>query len=383
MSQNPSPTKYIYGESKSTIFWLWRQSYWWKINITIDCDKGFKSRYANKTKSIMDDAVEHSLINGNIDKLFAINACRLFHGLLYPSKLLHYDCKYLKLQYLFGNKSQRKECHKYWPTQPCPTDKQWDVWRQFIRSTYTMDDEQTWRIVLQPQYHSHQDRSLDNVTDMLWKPNTNKTSINTMIFSLPSILQRFVQTWEDSQANLYKLWQQLNQGNIQVGSDGSHDPDSTNGAGGAIIASEEEEDNILGVGAKCQIEEGMSSLTTEQYGVISGILAIVLVCKRFGTPNNKPIVKFWIDNNEALTIAQEYNVTPIQLKEYDVSDYWMKNIMQHVTMAANKYLSLRFHKVKSHQSGEDNELSFEARLNNRADELAVWIKIKSLNHQNC
>ena len=127
-----SPVHYNYGEKNSTVYWMWRQNQWWKLGMYLAEDKGFQSKFTTETNSIMDDAVADNIINGDSMKLFAINACRLFHGVTFPSDMSHYEGKYLKQQYLYGNKSQRKQKHENWPTQPCPLDKHWVVWRDFV-----------------------------------------------------------------------------------------------------------------------------------------------------------------------------------------------------------------------------------------------------------
>ena len=48
--------------------------------------------------------------------------------------------------------------------------------------------------------------------------------------------------------------------------------------------------------------------------------------------------------------------------------------MQTIIRHAQKYINIKFDKVKSHQGGPEEDLPFEAILNNKADELAVWIK---------
>ena len=147
-----------------------------------------------------------------------------------------------------------------------------------------------------------------------------------------------------------------------------------NGAGGAILAAETNPDDYLGVGAKCLMEEGMSSLTAEQYGITSGILALKVLCMRYGYPRDCPTVLVWIDNEEALSRAQSADETPIQLKEFDSSDFCVKAIMQALIRETKKYVNIQFGKVKSHQIGDVTDLPFEANLNNKADELANWIK---------
>ena len=42
---------------------------------------------------MMDDAVDNPEFKYDETQLRAINACRMFHGLVFPSELLHYDEK--------------------------------------------------------------------------------------------------------------------------------------------------------------------------------------------------------------------------------------------------------------------------------------------------
>ena len=144
--------------------------------------------------------------------------------------------------------------------------------------------------------------------------------------------------------------------------------------GGAILSTDENSDMTLGVGSKCSIEDGMSSLTAEQYGITSGILALSILSQEFGKPKNRLRVIFWIDNEEALNRAKNANLQAVQLKEFDVSDYAVKTIMQSTINTVQRYFNIQFNKVKSHQEGPYELLPFEAILNNKADDLANWLK---------
>ena len=68
----------------------------------------------------------------------------------------------------------------------------------------------------------------------------------------------------------------------------------------------------------------MSSLTTEQYGIIGGITALMVLIKQWGNPTCIPTITIWVDNKDALTWATNWNTPLIQLKEYGVSDYTVK-----------------------------------------------------------
>ena len=104
--------------------------------------------------------------------------------------------------------------------------------------------------------------------------------------------------------------------------------------------SEQSDDEYIGVGSKCLYEGGMSSLTAEQYGVISGVLALIILCRCYATNNVKPTVVFWIDNEETLSRTLDAHDKPIKLKDYDVSDYTMMMRMKKVIILAEEVITI-------------------------------------------
>lgn len=127
-----SPTQYPYGEKTSTVYWLWKINYWWKLNIKLPADRGIRQVHKEERYTIMDDAARDKQINGSEETLAAINACRLYHGISYPSEMLHYDGQSFNKKFMYSTHCQRKKSHRDWPTQPSPPDKQWIIWRTFI-----------------------------------------------------------------------------------------------------------------------------------------------------------------------------------------------------------------------------------------------------------
>ena len=93
------------------------------------------------------------------------------------------------------------------------------------------------------------------------------------------------------------------------------------GAGAAILAEENDLDDCICVGAQCAVEEGMTSLTLEQVGVIIGVVAISVLIQKFDNPPTTLTITFWIDNEETLDRTQHIITPKIKLREYDVSDY--------------------------------------------------------------
>ena len=76
------------------------------------------------------------------------------------------------------------------------------------------------------------------------------------------------------------------------------------GAGAAIATKYDNCDNTIQIGAQCASEHGMTSLTAEQYGLISGLLIIHLMILKYGRQLCSGKVYFWVDNAEVLRRIQ-------------------------------------------------------------------------------
>ena len=82
-------------------------------------------------------------------QLDAINACRIYHGVVYFSDMSTYTGRHMIQEYLWGRRSMRKIGQGDWPTQPVPVTRQWRVWRQFLRKHHK-DSECTWKNPVNP-----------------------------------------------------------------------------------------------------------------------------------------------------------------------------------------------------------------------------------------
>ena len=80
----------------------------WQLNLEYTGQHCIKQKYENETCTIMDDAAYDSTTEWNEEKLRAINACRLYHGVTFPSDLLLYNQSFINKEYLFGNSCMRR-----------------------------------------------------------------------------------------------------------------------------------------------------------------------------------------------------------------------------------------------------------------------------------
>ena len=88
-----NPWRYCYGEQASTVYYIWRMSRQWKLNLDIPHQHPAPQQYPNEYHTIMDEAASDPIYNKDDISLKAINACRLYHGLTYPSEMLLYNSK--------------------------------------------------------------------------------------------------------------------------------------------------------------------------------------------------------------------------------------------------------------------------------------------------
>ena len=91
-----------------------------------------------------------------------------------------------------------------------------------------------------------------------------------------------MQVWESDEITEHTIQDALINNCLHIGTDGSHIPETFDGAGAAIVAPFGSLEHILKAGSKCHVEHGMSSLTTEQYGIISGLIALHVLLMKLG-----------------------------------------------------------------------------------------------------
>ena len=373
-----NPWKYCYGEKNSTIFFLWRISRFWKLNVTVKYNHNMNQSWRNK-KTIMDIAVNDQILKGDEKRLRSINACRLYHGVIDVHEMSHYTGEYITEGYLYGRGSYRRKEHNGWPTQPLPLDYQWDEWRKFVRRNFLQENSNRWKIkrslnklnskcTMTPKNRIQM--LLDNSKEIKRDP-----TVEQLINELPEEYQVYIQLWnveKESTTNILRT--ALNKETLHVATDGSHIPGTEDGAAAAIARDENETDHSMWVGCKCAIEEGMTSQTTEHYGVINGLLMIYILVKKSKMEKGwRPSIKFWIDNAEVLTRARKYNETRISLKQFSVRDYAHQEVMRQLISVLQQWVRIEFLKVKSHQQASDDQ-PIEVMMNDDADQLANTIR---------
>lgn len=119
-------------------------------------------------------------------------------------------------------------------------------------------------------------------------------------------------------------------------------------------------------------------MTTEHYGVISGLLLIAIIYAYGGTEQGdtkSPVsVQFWIDNEEVLRRAKKAGEREIKLKAFAIRDYSLKCQMEEIIQFLNPFVKVHFEKVKSHHEENNENLSYEAKLNIMVDRIANHIQ---------
>ena len=374
-----NPWKYCYGEKESTIFFLWKMIRFWKLNVKVVPNNRNKNNTNKREKTIMDIAVNDVKIKCDEWKLRAINACRLYHGVVYPSDMSLYSGKFIQQGYLYGNGSYRKKQHQGWPNQPVPLDHQWTEWRRFVRENYLLEDMKTWRVQTIPgkRIKTFNRITLTQRIERLLQFQEDGPIINydEILRTLPSEYQSYLQVFtitDDTTCN--DLLHALENNTLHIASDGSHMPGTTDGAGAAIAMDEENDTHAMWAGCKCEIEDKMTSQTAEHYGAISGLLLIlILITGEKKKYKEKPTVQFWIDNAEVLIRLKRAKEPKITLKQYSIQDYTHSEMMTKLASLLQQCITIKFLKVKSHQEPNATQ-SIEVKMNEQADRIANEIR---------
>ena len=156
----------------------------------------------------MDDATHDLTTEWNEDKLRAINVCRLYHGITYPSKLLLYNKTHINKEFLFGNSCMKSTKQiEGWPTQPLPLDSQWAVWRDFIYHKYTVNNSTTWKKDMIPtNIRRSNEESIEDQMQGLYLSLEPYQAMEYYIHHLPYKYQQFLQYWNDDHNNMFAFW---------------------------------------------------------------------------------------------------------------------------------------------------------------------------------
>ena len=203
MQMKPWNIPYI--DQNTTVYYLWKQCIFWRLNITITTEKMFQQQYTNEPNTIMDDAISDGKYKHQPNELFAINCCRIFHGLIYPSEMSNYDGATINKNYLNGRYSKRNTKHQNWPNQPCPTDYQWQIWREFIYRRYLLNNKQQFQQRYSPSNAiRHQDITPIEKLEQIHKETPRNLEYKQYIFKLPYKYQQYLEYWKGGEDEIKK-----------------------------------------------------------------------------------------------------------------------------------------------------------------------------------
>ena len=122
----------------------------------------------------------------------------------------------------------------------------------------------------------HMDTKWSNTTD---RPTLYEASIS----DLPNLYQPYLQYTEGVKENLVYIYQAYIDNKLTIATDGSHIPETSEGARATIFARDDNVRRIIMGRTKCAVEEGMTSMTTEHYGIICALLFTHVLLLRIET----------------------------------------------------------------------------------------------------
>lgn len=378
---NP-PWNVPYAQQQTVIYFLWKVCHILRIRIKIPANTTQRQRYQTETLTIMDDAIKDKRYKYKLRELRAINNCRMYHGIIYPSEMLQYNGREINKGYLYGKKSLRSKTQlTNWPIQPYPSVDDWNVWCQFVTTTYMPRGQ--WKNTYHPSMRLRLPlNGIKQSIERLHSLKQRNHSVDEYIYQLHPKCQQYLEYWSGTENDASMIWKELETQNITIASDGSHIPGTMRGAGAAVMTVQDDETKRLVVGSKATYVEGMTSLHTEQIGIIAALLMLHVLSMKYGPPQQVKSITHWIDNEEALRRITSKATDDVRLSSYGVRDYADMALMRELVDTLPQPIKINFRKVKSHQTGDPNDLPFEANMNNEVDTIADDLMSKMNGPQN-
>ena len=217
-----NPTQITYINKDNTPCYLWQTTWDHDIWLQFPTALCIKQQQAGKGNTIMDMALQLPKYKNNKRLLFNINACRLYHGVIWMSDMVTYDGKYINASFLNGYRQMRGRPNQQytWPNQPNPTKAQWTTWKEFIHGNFLAGLKLVEAINPTP-IHKHL-ISWKLIAKQAFQILTPEHSIEDIIYNLPMEMQIFVQYILLPSDDGHQLWQSLHTGQLVGATDGTH-----------------------------------------------------------------------------------------------------------------------------------------------------------------
>ena len=366
------PTIHSYVDHSGSIGMIWRISYYLDVQLVIP-----KLKIPHPTQQegdcvLMDIAVTDSLVNANRRKMEAINACRLYHGVICLSNMRAYNGLKMNLGYLSprGGRRLTKSAQERWPSIPCPTTWQWGVWKEFVyrhfitgaNITQSFDPKQSssFTCVIPSRQRLHHFLQQEYV------------DVTQSIQALPSELRFYLGHVHFTQNSAVELLIALQRGTLVGATDGSTNDEAQDGTYSFFLMDAEKEDVCIYGGGKLSPNSSMTSQMTEHYGGIA-ILLTLLILQSCLPSEQFPSCSIWMDNKhtlERMTTKPTISDSALFYTSADFDLWQLILILQEFLLVP---VSTTW--VKSHQdrTTPPENLPLSARLNIIADSIATQI----------
>ena len=332
---NPAQIQYV--NKDNTPCYLWQATWEHDIKIHFPTALCIHQQQRGEENTIMDIALQIPKYKNNKRLLCNINACRIYHGVIWISDMATYDGKYINASFLNGYRQMRHRSNQQytWPTQPNPTKAQWSTWKEFIHGNFLAGLKLATAIIPNPIQFTSWKTQAEQALNKL----TTEHSIDDIIYNLPMEMQIFVQYISLPTDEDYQLWQYLNTSQLIGATDGTHIPATLVACGAFILAYNDDINLNIKGGSKCRLTHKMSSQTSEHYGAIRIIVMTIILSVKFGIPAGTHVIDIWMDNAEVLRRSTITRTDALKLSEYDVKDYSLWCLM-------NKMVTLTVMKIE-------------------------------------
>ena len=370
------PEEYNYTTDSTRWFYLWKSTK--KLGLQMELYNFWTPKVSRENdRNIMEVAVQdEGLKSKKWNKLHHINQCRLYVRAFNISDLT-LDGKTVYGPYMDGTERGKNEKIVI-PDIRRPTDNQWRIWKSFLFRNFLSPGTCINPLLGDEVEVDDRTRSLPvSEIDQYLEKGVDEVSIDELIGLLPSSLRCAMGEirWPEDEG--LAISEAIVEGVCIGASDGSLVKDfrRNRGAHGYALRGLRPEDDIVGYGPSPRSDR-MSSLTTENYGLIGLLMMLHVLCRKYRLCQEECFgtVTILIDNK---TVVERGNVSQdlINLSDYNIPDQDLWSLTTELIKKLPIKVQMKW--VKGHQDtnkyGERIHGPFtkEVQMNILVDELAT------------
>ena len=355
--------------------YLWEMTF--ELGLKINMYQQWRPTAAyDNDSNIMDMAMkDNTLTQSKWPMLQHVNQCRLYMRSFFISDLTR-DGVNIYLPYLEGNERRENNMVQV-PDVRRPTGNQWKIWKSFIYRNFLSPGTKINPTLGEKKTPQGPPRLPVSETQLLLQLPVENLCLRDILSAVPENLQAMVGEVAIPEDEGITISEAIVEGTCVGASDGSliQDHDRTRGSHGYAIRNKNNGNYGMEGWGPSPDSDGMSSMTTEHYGLIGLLVVVHIICKMYKLSSDECFdeLVIYIDNKTVISRGNEAQEL-INLSDYAVPDQDLWRLTTELIKALP--IKIRIKWVRGHQdTNVYGELTYgpfacDVMMNIRADDLA-------------